>query len=87
MTDQDTSGFYKLDGDQLLHGPNWVVNRDYTLHRDLDADLGFSVDGWQFYPSEDAARTALGLPVVAEVITHEVEAALVEAGWTPPADA
>lgn len=61
MTEEDTSGFYKVESDQLLHGPNWVLNADYTLHRDLDADLGFEVDGWMFYDSEEAARAALGI--------------------------
>lgn len=58
----DTSGFYKNENGTLVYGPNWVINADYTLHRDLDTDLGFEVDGWMFYPDEATAREALGLP-------------------------
>lgn len=63
MSDVDTSGFYKVQDGQLFFGPNWVVNADYTLHRELDADLGFEVDGWLFYADEATAREMLGLPV------------------------
>lgn len=55
---EDTSGFYKLDGETLLFAPNAVHNRDYTLTRDdPPAD---PVDGWQWFDDRDLACAAYG---------------------------
>jgi hypothetical protein len=52
----DTSGFYKLDGETLLHAPNAVYNRDYMLSRaSPPAD---PVDGWQWFDDREAACAA-----------------------------
>jgi hypothetical protein len=59
---QDTSGFYKLDGD-LLFGPHYVLNKDYQLHREQHESYTYPVDGWYWFESEDAARAFFDLPV------------------------
>lgn len=62
MDTPDTSGFYKLDNGDLLHGPNYVVNRNYELRRENLAALTLPVDGWQWFDSESSARAAYNLP-------------------------
>jgi hypothetical protein len=64
----DTSGFYKLDNGDLLHGPNYVLNTAYELRRENLAELTLPVDGWHWFESEGEARVALGLPVAAAQI-------------------
>lgn len=61
MNMNDTSGFYKLDGD-LLYGPNFVLNANYELRRETHANFTYPVDGWWWFDSEAEARTAFGLP-------------------------
>ena len=60
----DTSGFYKLDNGDLLHGPNYVLNTAYELRRENLADLTLPVDGWHWFESEGEARVAFGVPSV-----------------------
>jgi len=57
-TPQDTSGFYKLDGD-LLFGPNFVINQAYALRREEHANYSYPVDGWYWFDSEEAAKAVL----------------------------
>lgn len=61
MDTQDTSGFYKLDPDDvtILHGPNFVLNADYELRRDTKDEHSYPVDGWSWYDSEEEALAAL----------------------------
>ncbi len=59
---EDTSGFYKLDND-LLFGPNYVLNANYELRRDQHADYTYPVDGWYWFDSESEAREFFGLPI------------------------
>jgi hypothetical protein len=58
----DTSGFYKKDNNQLLYGPNYVTNTRINLLRDHKDSYAYPVEGWSWFDSEDAARTALNLP-------------------------
>ena len=60
----DTSGFYKLDNGDLLHGPNYVLNTAYELRRENLAELTLPVDGWHWFESEGEARVAFGVPSV-----------------------
>jgi hypothetical protein len=51
MATQDTSGFYKQDPEsgELLHAPNFVYARDYTLLRADHATYTLPVDGWYWF--------------------------------------
>jgi len=51
----DTSGFYKLDGDNLLFGPNYVLNANYELHKETHDHHTYPVDGWYWFDSEEEA--------------------------------
>ncbi len=57
----DTSGFYKLDGN-LLFGPHYVLNAAYELHRESHDQYEYPTDGWCWFDSEDQARRFFGLP-------------------------
>lgn len=59
---EDTSGFYKLDGD-LLYGPNYVLNAAYELRRETQEQHTYPVDGWYWFDGEEAARGFFGLPM------------------------
>lgn len=56
----DTSGFYKLDGD-LLFGPNYVLNANYELRRETRDQNTYPVDGWYWFDSEAQAREFFGV--------------------------
>ena len=57
----DTSGFYKLDGD-LMFGPNFVLNANYELRRETHGKHSYPVDGWYWFDSEAEARVFFGFP-------------------------
>lgn len=59
---EDTSGFYKLDGETLLFGPNFVLNKDYELRRATKDQHTYPIDGWSWFDSEPEARAFYGLP-------------------------
>jgi hypothetical protein len=63
---EDTSGFYKLDGD-LLYGPNFVLNINYELRRETKDAHTYPTDGWYWFDSEEEARTFFDLPIVETV--------------------
>jgi len=57
----DTSGFYKYEGEQLLHGPNFVLNSEYALFRENINEFKsgeiLPIDGWYWFDSADEAKT------------------------------
>jgi hypothetical protein len=59
---EDTSGFYKLDGEILLFGPNFVINKDYELRRETHDQRTYPIDGWSWFDTEEEARAFYGLP-------------------------
>ena len=59
---EDTSGFYKLDGEILLFGPNFVINKDYELRRETHDQHTYPIDGWSWFDTEEEARAFYGLP-------------------------
>tara|TARA_R110000772_G_scaffold254042_1_gene369890 strand:+ start:343 stop:585 length:243 start_codon:yes stop_codon:yes gene_type:complete len=57
-------GFYKLEGQHnLLFGPNFVKNSDYTLLKEDRETYEYPVDGWYWQKSEEEARAFFGLPI------------------------
>jgi hypothetical protein len=55
-------GFYKLENDQLLYGPNFVLNSNYELRKETYQDHDYPIDGWYWFNSEQDARTFFNLP-------------------------
>lgn len=56
----NTSGFYKLDGYALLFARDFVVNDNYSLHRSTRTQHTYPTDGWYWFDTEAAAKSALG---------------------------
>ena len=50
---EDTSGFYKHDGD-VLFGPNFVLNANYELRRETKEQHTYPTDGWPSNPTGPA---------------------------------
>lgn len=65
---ENTSGFYKLDGSSLLFGPNFVLNANYQLFKDKKNIYEYPVDGWYWFDSEEEARIWFDLPAVSNLI-------------------
>jgi hypothetical protein len=49
------SGFYKLDGETVLHGPNFVLNANYELRKETKDNHEYPVDGWYWFDTEEDA--------------------------------
>ena len=58
------AGFYKLDKDELLYGPNFVLNADYNLYKEQKNTYSYPVDGWYWFLDENEARSFFGLPLI-----------------------
>jgi len=56
---EDTSGFYKLDGEELLFAPNGVYHQNFTLLREEKNSHTYPVDGWKWFNSKEEAETEL----------------------------
>jgi hypothetical protein len=58
---EDTAGFYKLDGEDLLFGPNFVLNKDYELRRETHDQHQYPINGWTWFDNEEEAKLAFNL--------------------------
>jgi hypothetical protein len=56
----DTSGFYKLDG-ELLFGKDVVLNTNYELYRETHEQNDYPVGGWYWFESRAEACKHFGL--------------------------
>lgn len=54
-------GFYKLDGEELLYGPNFVENMNYQLYQQFHDQYTYPVDGWYWFDSEEEAKIYFNL--------------------------
>ena len=64
---EDTSGFYKHDGD-VLFGPNFVLNANYQLRRETKDQHTFPTDGWYWFDTKEDAYTFFGVELPTEPI-------------------
>ncbi len=57
ITDMNTQGFYKIDNEQLLYGPNFVLfgdGNDLNIeHKDM---YTYPVNDWYYFASEEQAK-------------------------------
>jgi hypothetical protein len=58
---EDTSAFYKLYEDELLHG-KIITGPTYTLIDSEHENYTYPVEGWYWFDSEEEARAFFGLP-------------------------
>lgn len=54
---EDTSGFYKFQDNQLIYGPNGVINSEYDLLKESHLNYNYPIDGWYWFYSEQEAKT------------------------------
>jgi len=57
---QTEAGFYKLDGEELLYGPNFVYAPTFTLLKANKDAYEYPVEGWVWANTEQEARAILG---------------------------
>jgi hypothetical protein len=54
---QETTGFYKLENDNLLHATSMVISPSgYILDKDFKNTYEYPVDGWHWFDTENEAR-------------------------------
>ena len=62
----DEKGFYKYDNGELLHAPNFVYNKNYTLLKEKklseekDKNV-YPVDGWHWFDTRQEALDFFGI--------------------------
>ena len=49
------------DDGALLFGPNYVMNKQYELHKGQHETYTYPIDGWKWFDDEDAAYLEYGL--------------------------
>ena len=54
-------GFYKIDGEELFYGPNFVYGPDFSLIKDNKDTYSYPVEGWYWFDSEEEARVFFNL--------------------------
>jgi hypothetical protein len=55
MEKENTSGFYKKEGDEWFHAPNFVESSNYILVGEFKDSYNYPIDGWTWHeeaPSE-----------------------------------
>ena len=57
------NGFYKLDGEIVLHGPNFVINAEYELRTETKDDHTYPTDGWYWFDTDEEAYTFFEVPM------------------------
>ena len=57
------AGFYKLDGEELLHAPNRVTAPDFTLVKEDRDTYTYPRDGWSWYNTLEDACEAMSLDI------------------------
>lgn len=62
---QNSSGFYRRQGDALQFAANAVHAPGYTLNRNDRARIALPKDGWDWFDSREAAYAHHGLPLAA----------------------
>jgi hypothetical protein len=67
------AGFYKLEGDTLHHGPNYVRCLEYELFKETKDDHTYPIDGWYWFDSIEEAREFYNIPapIIEELETSE----------------
>ena len=60
--------FYKLENNELLVAPNFVVGPGFELRAETHAEHTYPVDGWYWFDTLDAAMTAM-VNINAQTIT------------------
>ena len=68
---EDTSGFYKHDGD-VLFGPNFVLNANYELRRETKEQHTYPTDGWYWFDTKEDAYAFFEVELPIEQSSEEL---------------
>jgi hypothetical protein len=60
-------GFYKNDFGVVLHGPHFVLNKDYELKAEQHETYEYPVDGWYWFETEKEAYAFFEIEMQAQV--------------------
>jgi hypothetical protein len=64
---QETSGFYKLENNNLLYAQSMVMSPfGYVLSDDLKDTYEYPIDGWYWFDTENEARVFFNMPILEE---------------------
>lgn len=63
-----TNGFYKKENDQLIYGPNFVLNMNYELRSETHDQHTYPVDGWYWFDSDVEAYAFFGVSQPEEIL-------------------
>ena len=55
--------FYKVEGTNLLSGPNYVLSGSYNLYKEEKDTYTYPIDGWYWFDSEEEARIYFNIPI------------------------
>lgn len=56
------AGFYKYQDNELYHGPNFVVHKDFQLYKENYQDYSYPIDGWYWFDSREHAESFFNIP-------------------------
>ena len=59
---ENTSGFYKQDG-EILYGPNFVLNANYELFKETYDQHTYPIDGWYWFDNKETAYAFFGVEI------------------------
>ena len=60
------SGFYKLENETVLHGPNFVLNANYELRKETKDNHVYPIDGWYWFNTDKEAYSFFGVELPTE---------------------
>ena len=61
--DRMTAGFYKYESNNLLYGPNFVLDLHYELRKESKDEHTYPVDGWYWFDSIEDACLFFNIPL------------------------
>ena len=79
----DSSGFYRLQGEQLQFAPNAVHAPGYALSRENREALELPHDGWQWFDTSEAAHAHHGLPLPQPAVPETIDSQADGQPWGP----
>lgn len=64
----DTSGFYKIDNNEILMGPNFVEGISENIYREYKDTYAYPIDGWYWFDTIQEAYTFWNLQIPQHIL-------------------
>ena len=58
---ENTSGFYKYEGEELTYAPNFVCAPSFEIFREQKDQYGYPIHGWYWFESKAEAEIFFGI--------------------------